>query len=300
MNRILLLGGGGFVGRNLILHLHDKFVFGVIGRTIDKVFMDSLNVWHESIDVNSTSSLKSKILDFSPDIVVNLISKVNTDRFIDNIDDFMCEQISIVINVFNATKEVPSIKLFVQIGSLEEYGNINFPFKESDSEFPNSPYAISKLFATKYYLMMHKLIGFPVVVWRLTSLYGHFQDNNKFIPYIVSKLSNDLELFVSHGNQKRDFLSVRQLSFYFEFLIDYSIKNKGRIINVGSGYANSLKMIIEKLREELSSKSIVNYGLVESIDDEPKVFIGDYSILKSILESQQEDFLIKEIKELFL
>ena len=280
MSKLLLLGGNGFIGKNLILSLFDKYEISVISRNIDEVFMKKYGIHYRSIDVCDIEEFKKFIYQEEPSIVINLISIVTAERDESLIEIMIKSNIESAKCIYTALKNYKNLQILVQLGSLEEYGNVKSPFLENAREFPNSPYSLSKQIVTNYFLMMNRLYNFPVVIWRLANIFGLYQNPKKIIPYVIDSLVNNRKILISNGSHERDFLSTDQFSLYFTPLLKYSIQNLGEIINVGSGEAISLKTIIKYLKNAIKSKSIIDYGSLTTRVDEPVRMIGDYSKLK--------------------
>jgi len=295
MAKILLLGGSGFVGKNLVHDLYLMHEFFVVGRAIDKDFMKIHGVQYQVLDVSESEHLTQIIKAFEPEIVVNLISIVTASREIALFETMMNNHIKIAQSIYLALKDYQKLSLFVQIGSLEEYGNITAPFQEEAREYPNSPYAIAKQMTNNYFLMLHKLVGFPVTVWRLANLFGPYQDSSKFLPYVIETLSNQNELKMTHGLQKRDFLLTKRLSELFHRLIQQPRAMYGKIINIGSGQAHSLKEIVLYLKQALQSTSSIEFGAIPAREDESGLLMGSLDTLESILNHTIRFDLFKDL-----
>lgn len=296
MAKILLLGGSGFVGKNLVHDLSLEHEFFVVGRAIEEDFMKAHGVQYQALDVSETEHLAQIVQAFEPEIVVNLISIVTASREMALFETMMHHHTKTAQSIYLALKDYQKLSLFVQIGSLEEYGNITAPFEEDARECPNSPYAIAKQMTNNYFLMLHKLARFPVTVWRLANLFGPYQDSSKFLPYVIETLSNHNELKMTHGLQKRDFLSTKRLSEVFHRLIQHPRAMEGKIINIGSGQAHSLKEIVLYLKQALQSTSSIEFGAIPAREDEPALLMGKLDTLASILNQTIMVDLFKDLE----
>ena len=73
----------------------------------------------------------------------------------------------------------------------------------------------------------------PFIILRPYQLYGPYQDENRFIPFIINSCLKDVKFPCSEGNQLRDFLYIDD----FVRAVELIIKNKnlsGHIFNIGS------------------------------------------------------------------
>ena len=78
-----------------------------------------------------------------------------------------------------------NIKLFIQIGTGGEYGDISSPHFEGNEKKPKSIYNKSKHLASKYLIYLNKKKNFPVSILRLYQVYGPKQDINRLIPIVI-------------------------------------------------------------------------------------------------------------------
>lgn len=256
------------------------------------------DVTYVSLDVVDTTPLKAAITAFQPDVVINLVSMVTAVRDASLFETMMDHHTQTAQSIYEALKEYQALSLFVHIGSLEEYGNIEAPFREDAREAPNSPYALAKQMTTNFFLMMHRLYGFRVTVWRLANLFGHHQNAQKFLPYVMETLRKNEPLKTTHGHQRRDFLSTAQLSLYVGALLETPDALIGEIINLGSGEALSLRSVIEGLKEACESSSTIDYGAMAAREDEPELLMGDYTKLQHWVSLPKQGTTLKDMIEL--
>lgn len=263
---IFLIGGSGFIGKNIIRNLYAQYQIYVFDKYIDHVFFEA----YPQVNVSELDLVQDKIPEsvVSPDYIVNLASIVTAERDLTLFDNLISSNLKILLNLYERFKGNFSLKLFIQFGSSEEYGAKISPFKEEEREYPSSPYALVKQLTTNTAMMLYYNYNFPVMVVRPANLFGPYQSASKFIPYIVERLKTNQPLDVSPCEQKRDFIHVDDFVFAINGLLVNYKKSVGEIINVGSGCSISLKEIIETCKEELQSTSKVNYGALAYRENE--------------------------------
>lgn len=287
MDKILILGGLGFIGKNFIKLAHDKYEIVVVNRSADDVFFKSFpNVKFYQYDFSNDKGIDIIFKNESPDFVINLISIVTADRDLNLFSSLIESNLNILLETFQALKDSKKLKLFLNFGSSEEYGNINSPFEEHNRERPNSPYALVKQLVTNTSIMLHDNYSFPIVVIRPSNLFGIYQPINKFIPYIVDTLVQGKVVKTSPGLQKRDFIFIDDFNKLLIKLIAKHADIKGQIINIGSGKSLSLKAIIEFCKNELNSKSIIEFGAIPYRENEIMDFKCDIKKLETILGAE--------------
>ena len=258
METIFLIGGSGFIGKNLVLHLKDKYRIVVFDKYIDEDFFKQM----PEVVLYKMDLVNNQIPEHleSPEFIINLASIVTAERDFSLFDELISSNFKILLNLYNRFKSSAKLKILIQFGSSEEYGSENSPFVETMRENPHSPYGLIKQLTTNTALMLHQNYNFPIMVVRPGNLFGTFQSKDKFIPYIIGQLKQNLPLDVSPCEQKRDFIYVSDFSWALDSLIENYQKCIGEIVNISSGKSISLKKIIEICKSELNSTSIVNYG----------------------------------------
>lgn len=282
MKRIIfLIGGSGFIGKNIVRNLCDQYQIYVFDKYIDHSFFEA----YPQVKVSELDLVQDKIAESvaSPDYIINLASIVTAERDLTLFDDLISSNLKILLNLYERFKDDSSVKLFMQFGSSEEYGAQTSPFKEEDRECPNSPYALVKQLTTNTAMMLYHNYNFPVMVVRPANLFGPYQNANKFIPYIVQKLKANHPLDVSPCEQKRDFIHVNDFVVAINGLLINYKKSVGEIVNVGSGCSIALKEIIEICKKELHSTSEVNYGALAYRENEAMDLCCSITKLNSII-----------------
>lgn len=282
--KVIIFGGFGFIGKNLYDFLKYKLDVVLIDKYIDEAFLKiNKNIKYYKYDFSDLNLLKEILKNENPDYIINLISYVTAERELVLFPKMIESNLNIFLKIYEASKKLKKLKITLQFGSGEEYGNIQAPFKENDREFPMSPYAVAKQITTSTALMLNKNYGYPVCIIRPSNLFGKYQSKNKFIPYILEKLKNNEEILTTFGEQKRDFIYAEDFAFIIFELLKNSEKIKGEIINVGSGINISLKEIILYLKEKLGSKSEIKFGAIPYRENEMMDFCLDVYKLENIL-----------------
>ena len=266
MEKIFLIGGSGFIGKNLVNQFRNNYEVHVIDKYIDEQFFS------ERLEVKT---MKMDLVEeqvptdyHSPDYIINLASIVTAERNFALFDGLISSNLKVLLNLYERFKNDKKLKLFIQFGSSEEYGNEGSPFKETMRECPNSPYALVKQLTVNTALMLHRNYGFPAMAVRPGNLFGKYQNPSKFIPYVIQQLKANAPLNVTPCEQKRDFIYAEDFAWCIEQIIKNHNKAVGEIINVGSGESISLKSIIEICKNHIGSSSEINYGALPYRENE--------------------------------
>lgn len=279
--RLFLIGGSGFIGKNLVRCLHDKYEISVYDKFIDKDYFAG----YPSVKISLIELDKDRISAEveTPDYIINLASIVTAERDLSLFDSMIASNLKVLLNLYERFKEDAKLKLFIQFGSSEEYGNEGSPFEETMREEPGSPYALVKQMTTNTAMMLNHNYGFPIAVVRPGNLFGPLQGKSKFIPYVINCLKQNAPLNVTPCEQKRDFIYVDDFAWAIGQLVEHSAKAVGEIINVSSGESISLKAIIEHCKEVIGSSSVVNYGAIPYRENEMMDLRCSVAKLKAII-----------------
>lgn len=282
MEKIVITGGFGFIGKNLIDFLSNKYKVVVIDKYIDKEFFKKhIDLNYYEYDFLKDNNIKEIIEKEKPDYIINLISIVSAERNMEIFNDMIQVNLNILLKLYEASKESKELKLFLQFGSGEEYGNIESPFKEVAREDPNSPYGLVKQLTTNTAIMLNKNYNFPLAVVRPGNLFGKYQDNNKFIPYIINQLFENKNIETTPGEQKRDFIYAIDFAKGINLILESHNNLLGEIINLSSGKSISLKEIILFCKSYIKSNSKVEFGKIPYRENEMMDFKLDMNKLKN-------------------
>ena len=266
MESLFLIGGSGFIGKNLVEYFANNYEVTVVDKFIDDNFFKN----HPEVRTIKMDLVEERIPEeyATPDYIINLASIVTADRDFSLFDGLISSNLKVLLNLFERYKGDKHLKLFIQFGSSEEYGSEGSPFVETSREEPNSPYALVKQLTVNTALMLHANYGFPSMVVRPGNLFGKYQNKTKFIPYIISQLQEGKPINVTPCEQKRDFIYASDFAWCIGELIANYEKCIGQIVNVASGESISLKFIIETCKKVIGKDSEINYGALPYRENE--------------------------------
>ena len=294
--RLFLIGGSGFIGKNLVRCLHEQYAISVYDKFIDKEYFSH----YPDVETNLIELDKDKIEESveAPDYIINLASIVTAERDLTLFDSMIASNLKVLLNLYERFKDEAKLKLFIQFGSSEEYGNEGSPFVETMREEPNSPYALVKQLTTNTAMMLHRNYAYPIMVVRPGNLFGPLQGGKKFIPYVIDSLKQNAPLNVTPCDQKRDFIYADDFAWAIGELLKNHQKAVGQIVNVSSGESLSLKSIIEHCRKVIDSKSEVNYGAIPYRENEMMDLRCSVSKLESIIGQPVKFDMLNRLEKL--
>ena len=243
MKKIIVTGGLGFIGSNLIGLLLKKN-YSVIN--IDKVsysssfynvkeFKNSKNYKFIKCDIKD-KELKKIILKYKPNIIFNLAAETHVDRSIDNPKNFIDSNILGVYNLLECFRDFSKknrTKL-IHISTDEVYGDVlkgrtseNYPYN------PSSPYAASKAASDHLVSSYVKTYKIPAIITNCSNNYGPKQHPEKLIPKLIYNILNNKNLPIyGKGINSREWIFVED---HCNALYKISKNGKiGNFYNIGS------------------------------------------------------------------
>lgn len=259
--RILLIGGTGFLGHNLIIALKKKgYSITSISSKIKSNNPKIKNVNYVKCDLSNLRDLKKKLIG-NYDYVLNFAGNINHSNKKETLKVHF-KGFQNLIRIFSKK----NIKLFLQVGSSLEYGKFKSPQREKYICKPISVYGKAKYLASKA-LVRSDIKKF--IILRLYQVYGPFQKYDRLIPFVVKKCLKKKQFNCSDGHQLRDFLFIDD----FVDLIFKILKNKNNnfgIYNVGYGRPFSVRKVIQSINE-IVKKGSPNFGKIKMRKDEIKL-----------------------------
>ena len=268
---ILIVGGSGFLGFNLLLKFVNLKNFNIysVSRNIPKKLKKLKKINLIKADFTKYSSLVKKLEKINFDIVINFGGNIDhTNRSQTEKSHYkLCKNL---VDFFKNKK----ITLFLQAGSSLEYGKRKFPNKENDKCRPNSIYGRSKLKSTEYL----ENSGLNFIVLRLYQIYGPHQKINRIIPLAIFNLKKFSYFESTSGIQQRDFIFINDLISLVTKIIKTK-KIKCGIFNVGKGKAISVKKLLKKIEKKINFGKIY-FGKLKMRKDEPKILVPSIKRIK--------------------
>ena len=226
---ILVTGGAGFIGSELIRHLLSSSNHRVVN--VDKLTysgnlesLESINNskrYHfEQIDICDEIEFKRVLIEKKPDTIIHLAAESHVDRSIDGPKEFILTNIVGTYTILEQSNQYwQSLQgekkdnfRFLHVSTDEVYGDLNGTddyFSEATSYDPSSPYSASKASSDHLVRAWHRTYNLPVLITNCSNNYGPYQFPEKLIPHIILNAIAGKELPVyGDGKQIRDWLFV--------------------------------------------------------------------------------------------
>ena len=267
MKKIIVTGGLGFIGSNLIDLLISKNYYVI---NIDKVTYSS-NFYNTLEHKNSKNykflkcdiknkKIKNIIFKYKPSAIFNLAAETHVDRSIDDPESFIQSNIVGVFNLLECFKEYTKKykSKLIHISTDEVYGDIlsgrsseNYPYK------PSSPYAASKAASDHLVSSYVRTYKIPAIITNCSNNYGPKQHPEKLMPKLIYNILKNKPLPIyGKGTNSREWIYVKD---HCEALLKIFTKGRiGEFYNIGSNKnLNNLQVVKEIIKV---SKSRIDVG----------------------------------------
>ncbi len=250
MARIIITGGAGFIGSNLVRRMvhqgHevlnlDKLTYaGNLNSLTD--LTGSNNYRFLQADIIDASAVTSAIENFQPSAIMHLAAESHVDRSIDGPREFINTNVGGTLNLLLASlnywRSLPepakSSFRFLHVSTDEVYGSLGPEglFTEETRYDPHSPYSASKASSDHLVRAWHDTYGLPVLITNCSNNYGPYQFPEKLIPVVILKCLRGEPIPVyGKGENIRDWLYVEDHCEALDFVL-----HRGRVgetYNVG-------------------------------------------------------------------
>ncbi len=293
MDKFLITGCSGFVGRHFLDYLEDNRIkCEILGIDLDPMVPHRkfryVDMRSECVDLLDQNDIERIIFDFQPRYILHLASFSSVAFSWKNPTISFKNNVNIFLNLLEVIRKYGLNTRILSIGSSEEYGNVapeETPLTEMSPLRPLSPYAVARVAQEMLSKLYADSFGIDIVITRSFNHIGPGQRDvfvvASFIRRILeAKLSGEDKMTMKTGDLQivRDFLDVRDVVKAYYLLLKKG--RKGEVYNICSGIPTQLSEIIDMTAEivDLKVDTVVAPELVRP-NDNPYI-LGDNSKLK--------------------
>jgi len=276
--KILVIGGGGFLGSHVIEQLIKEdsvkeiinYDIAVEGYCADNLFNNSKvkNI----IDDNGFVYHGELIQDYLPDVIYNIGALTHVDTSIKQPLDFIycnetlfCSLLEAIAKYKRDTKiiHISTDEVFgsIEEGSIDNKGNLFINgIKTKEIRFnPSSVYSSSKTAQEMLCEIYKRAYNLDIKIVRFTNLFGKRQHHTKFIPKVIQSIYNNQPISVyGIGDQKRTWLYVTDAVDYLISLLTYSGEEEYFNCSNLNNEVNNLELI-DIIAKKMNKSYLINF-----------------------------------------
>jgi len=223
---LLITGGAGFIGSNLIHHVIDRpevtklvnldcLTYAGRLENLESVKTHPKHTF-EKVDLRDKEEVLRVVRDHGISHVMHLAAESHVDRSITGPGDFISTNVVGTFNLLEACRGAWGTNLagkkFLHVSTDEVYGSLGATgfFTEQTPYAPNSPYSASKASSDMLVRAYHHTYVLPTVITNCSNNYGPFQFPEKLIPVVIQSVQARKPVPVyGDGMNVRDWLYVR-------------------------------------------------------------------------------------------
>ena len=298
--KILITGGAGYIGTNLISFLlKSKYNIDVIDNLstsdpINKSIKKKIKLY--KIDLTKESKVKFFFRKKNFDLIIHLAAFSGVGEFNKNILKSFNNNVLATKNLINFAFNKNKTKL-IFASSAAVYGETpKGKISESYICKPLNYYGLSKLACEniihnglkgkknnyailRYFNVVGTVSSFKIKK-KINSLFDIIGNNIKKKTYKIN--INGKNLNTIDGTPERDFIHIHDLCRIHQRIFSYLAKNNRTVINCGSGKRYSVSKVISSFEKKINKKFKVTYKLTNS--NETQTICANNDLLKSLLK----------------
>lgn len=299
-NPILVTGGAGFIGSNLVRYFVKK------KKKVYLILKKSSNTWRINdiineldisfSDLNNKKKLKTIIKRIKPKTIFHLSTNGSyPDQ--NNLHKIKQSNLDSTINLINECKKY-GFRSFINTGSSSEYGFKNKSMKETDVLVPNSYYSVFKSASTLFCQYESINNDLPITTVRPFHVYGPFERETRLIPTLIHNMINEKKINLVSPKISRDLVYVDDA---VDFLIKISKKNKlrGEILNLGSGKKTTIYEIYNILKKISGYKLNNVWGSMKNRIWDQEQWYADMNIVNKKLNWKTKTTIIEGLRKTY-
>jgi len=250
VKNVIITGGTGFVGANLIRRLAEA------GHNVHLLVRQQYNNWriqdvlpHLQIhitDLLDVEKLQTRVDVIRPDWVFHLAT-YSAYSWQENLHTAIQTNFLGTVNLVEVCRNV-GFEIFVNTGSSSEYGFKDHAPSEREWIDPNSYYAVTKASATLFcrYTAIRYNLSIPTL--RLYSVYGPYEDRDRLIPKMILHGLQSTLPPLADPEIARDFVYVQDVEDAYLLLANQPEGRSGDVYNLGTGVQTSLREVVTLAR----------------------------------------------------
>jgi len=273
--KVLVTGGTGFIGTEVVKQLHKKgYEITILDRKDKPEGLDHVKY----IKGDLGNPAKCVFACAGQDYVIHLAAKARIPESFINPDEYFDSNVTGTRNILTAASAV-GIRKFVYAGSSSVYGNNTPPNKPTHKPDPLNYYAMSKLFGEHLCKQYKIMFNLNYNILRFFTVYSENQPTSLLFGKFAQMVKDGKPVTIhGDGEYKRDYIHVSDVATACIASMESKVKND--TFNVGTGTSISVNTVVEVLKKHAPEFTAINV-------DKPRGYapetLADISKTKNLL-----------------
>jgi len=279
MQRILVTGASGFIGRHVVVTLHEEG-YRVVATTRQLKKLDGVKGITQAVEMDISDPPADAFDKLGrPEVLIHLAwDGLPNYRSLHHFEREVPRSYGFIKALVEA-----GLKSVVVAGTCFEYGMQSGPLSEDLPTMPSNPYGFAKDILRRQLEYFQKAIPFRLTWCRLFYMYGQGQPSGSLYSQLRAAIERGDETFaMSGGEQLRDYLPVKEVSRYIVKLASCPVSVG--LLNVCSGKPISVRKLVEQWLDENGWNIKLDLGRYPYPDYEPMAFWGDATRLAILMK----------------
>jgi len=269
MNRILLTGATGFLGRHClqVLSAQGDEVHAVSSKVPAETASGA--EWHEA-DLLDPRQAVELIASVRPTHLLHLAWYVVPGKYWNSLENFRWVQASLtLLEAFY----VNGGQRIVMAGTCAEYDwKYGYCSEQITPVSPSTMYGVCKNSLQKMLTAFSRETGLSSAWGRIFYLYGPHEHSDRLVPSVIRSVEQGKRVPCTHGNQVRDFLYVKDVADAFVTLLGSQVTGP---VNIASGRPVFLKDVIYKIARRMGRDDLIELGAIPTPANDPNFLVAD-------------------------
>src|SRR5882762_9479505 len=279
MHSVLITGGAGFIGQNLVhawraarpadrVVVVDAMTYAANVRSLQPLIADR-RILFVNGDIKDAALIRRLFEEHEFSRVAHLAAESHVDRSIVDPEAFLQTNVLGTFTLLKGALDFWSSAAtldrsrFLHVSTDEVYGSLEFSdpaFSESSQYRPNSPYAASKAASDHLVRAYVETYGLPALITNCSNNYGSYQHPEKLIPLMIIHALEVKPLPIyGDGSNVRDWLHVSDHCEALMAVIERG--GVGETYNVGGGNERNNRDVVGLICDTIDRAFAADKGL---------------------------------------
>lgn len=279
--KVLVTGGDGFIGANLIAMLESEGaeVYAVVRKhnvdgRLNLIDSQSTRV---CVDLLDQKQIHGQLKEVGPEYVFHTATLRDEENWQDSFKINTISSLKLLQTVAN-----PKLKKFIHFGSSFEYSHSTHLLKEMDPVVPNSFLGVCKASGTSLLQYFAKKQNLPIAILRIFHVYGPMESKHRLTSVAIRQILADEPISLTEPGYQHDFIFVSDLINACLKVADMDT-TKENIFNIGTGKQTTNEEVVRLVGELIGKSPKVNVGDFEQRSWDKKNWCADVSLANKYL-----------------